>query len=84
MRGTTTFVPAKGCGHAYGMLFEDDFCCCKKCNQRWVMTERGWRAVPASWDDGQDTDDRPTATDPYRRYRAPAGAKLKPKIRVKK
>ena len=86
MRSSSQFIPTKGCSHAYSMLFEDDFCCCSRCNQKWAMTDKGWRAVPASWQDGYDPEPVSVARDPYRRFQAPQGARLKPKgkVRVKK
>ena len=81
MHGTTNFVPKKGCTHAYGMMFEADFCACRKCGDRWVMTEKGWRAVPRSWKDGDDVESTPTRENPYARYSKPKGARLKPKAK---
>lgn len=30
------------CTHHGGMIFDDDFCCCKHCEQQWFLGDRGW------------------------------------------
>lgn len=57
------------------MMWEPDFCFCKKCEQRWVMTEKGWRAVPTAWVQGKPVEE---AGDPYTSYKGKGG-----KLRLK-
>lgn len=32
-------VHPRVCGHQGNMVYDDDFCCCKKCEQSWVLKE---------------------------------------------
>ena len=43
--------PVRGdCSHAYGMVFPEvatvgDECYCRKCGQRWLLADKGWRPL---------------------------------------
>ena len=37
--------PERRCSHAYGMIYDDDYCCCTGCEQEWVMSLRGWKPL---------------------------------------
>jgi len=37
-------LPERRCTHAYGMIYEDDFCVCKHCEQSWTMM-KGWKPI---------------------------------------
>lgn len=30
------------CNHAYGMVFDDDFCACSLCGETWTLGSKGW------------------------------------------
>lgn len=51
--------------HVGRMLWEDDFCCCRDCGQKWFMTEKGWKAVP---DEVTENTFVQSTDDPYKRF----------------
>jgi hypothetical protein len=38
-------LPERRCTHANGMIYENDFCACKVCEQQWTMTSKGWKPL---------------------------------------
>lgn len=83
MQGYYQYKPKKDCMHR--MLWDTDFCCCKVCGQKWIWTEKGWRAVPDHWQDGMSLDQTEAKPeDPYQKFRRagrggrPTGPNLKP------
>lgn len=39
------FKPQKH-NHVGDMIYDDDYCVCRSCEQSWKLTERGWKPLP--------------------------------------
>jgi len=67
--------------HAGCMIFDTDFCCCTRCEQKWVLTDKGWRAVPAHYDEVADL--KPPENE-YQKFRRRGGSPRESGARLKR
>lgn len=63
-------IPTKDCTHSYSMKWEVAKCYCtdENCGQTWILSEKGWRAVPKDFEEEQEIIS--VVDDPYKVFEA--------------